>query len=742
MTNKRPGSPLNSSTPSLPADTPIKQSSTSTSNTLSSFLDTGSSSHKRPRTSESAATTETSRQNTILSRLRAELNGAVLHDPGFFEKLSCDNAQLHHILASCPLFDNERDSWRSPAGTGMEKQFYEPTLQILNAIGKAVHLLGTSGQPYIPFINQSTRLLESNFPGMQTAPDIIKCERGEVIDQLIHWHDVHLFIEVKKGKSEINNAIQQSARYARALLAHRIDRNFVKTLVVCGTTVVFLHFDRSGLVYSDDIDLYTEAKKFTGALAAMLLLTGTDAGYNSIFENIWTHTEGQISTLDHQVSLAGMMYAVKGVLCNRKSIRGRATLVLALHQLLETLDPEAANNTNDELHMADAVLKLVWRDPTRFLETLILKQFIGVYGICQLLSKFDAIILDQSYGVYPRRDLGPGPRGHVFGKQGQSIDIPGAQHDDARELSFLMMQLGRPLCRAKDASELKGAFVGAIMGQWALVNSHVQHRDISINNILLTAPGYRYKEPEWERLAKVGAEVCTREFKAPEWDAVFNTLDPLVPKYKKVERLKWKFDPGRRFAFLKRVIEEFGPEPLGFLCDVDLANILSLAREGPSDMHTHRTGTHSFMAIKLLLAEANEMVQHSYLHDLESFFWVLLYVVAEHCEPTQKPNPKAQQVIEELNTVDRRMLGHIKTSFISQIAKGTLDVRSFGTTWAISLAPVIQSFARWLDRVLVPDFDSTIDPDACFEQVLGIFIPCTCVATCHHSTALPERKAA
>ncbi|KAG9076249.1 hypothetical protein FS749_011995 [Ceratobasidium sp. UAMH 11750] len=186
--------------------------------------------------------------------------------------------------------------------------------------------------------------------------------------------------------------------------------------------------------------------------------------------------------------------------------------------------------------------------------------------------------------VYPRAGLLPGPRGDVFGPPRQNLDIVGARPDDMRVLSMPLMQPGRPLSQAKNVGELKAAFVGAIMGQWALVNSHVQHRDISINNVLLSLPEYEYEASECEQLRILGAEASRQTFKAPAWETTFN--DPTTPKNNQTTELKWKFDPKRRFAFLERVVAELGPRPFGFLSDVDLANILPIARVGVSDTQT------------------------------------------------------------------------------------------------------------------------------------------------------------
>lgn len=57
----------------------------------------------------------------------------------------------------------------------------------------------------------------------------------------------------------------------------------------------------------------------------------------------------------------------------------------------------------------------------------------------------------------------------------------------------------------------------------------------------------------------------------------------------------------------------------GMLIDLDLAKVLSSGRSGAR----HQTGTMEFIAIKVLLG-----IDHTYRHDLESFFYVLIWLCA------------------------------------------------------------------------------------------------------------------
>src|SRR5204863_2376555 len=76
-------------------------------------------------------------------------------------------------------------------------------------------------------------------------------------------------------------------------------------------------------------------------------------------------------------------------------------------------------------------------------------------------------------------------------------------------------------------------------------------------------------------------------------------------------------------------------DPRGILIDLDLAKELG---SGPSGAR-HQTGTMEFMAIEVLKGKA-----HTYRHDLESFFYVFLWVIIRYGQETDKNLPKKSRL--------------------------------------------------------------------------------------------------
>jgi serine/threonine protein kinase len=77
--------------------------------------------------------------------------------------------------------------------------------------------------------------------------------------------------------------------------------------------------------------------------------------------------------------------------------------------------------------------------------------------------------------------------------------------------------------------------------------------------------------------------------------------------------------------------QEGGPK--GFLIDLDMA---SMADSETNSGALYRTGTQEFIAIEILSRSA----RHTYRHDLESFFYVLLWICINYDSAGNLVNPK------------------------------------------------------------------------------------------------------
>ncbi|KAH6972559.1 hypothetical protein EDB80DRAFT_361154 [Ilyonectria destructans] len=97
-----------------------------------------------------------------------------------------------------------------------------------------------------------------------------------------------------------------------------------------------------------------------------------------------------------------------------------------------------------------------------------------------------------------------------------------------------------------------------------------------------------------------------------------------------------------------------------FLIDLDLA--VREQREVVSGAKG-KTGTRAFMAIGVLLGE-----QHSFMHDLESFFWVLFWICIHYHGPDES---RVIAEFDQWNYISMKLLAKEKRG--KYLTKGTLS---------------------------------------------------------------------
>lgn len=128
---------------------------------------------------------------------------------------------------------------------------------------------------------------------------------------------------------------------------------------------------------------------------------------------------------------------------------------------------------------------------------------------------------------------------------------------------------------------------------------------------------------------------------------------------------------------------------MGMLIDLDLGKELGSGRSGARC----RTGTMEFMAIEVLLG-----ISHTYRHDLESFFYVLIWQCARRgWEFLNKPTDQSRSKLRAWYTGNYEDIANAK--------RGNMDVNGFG----------------FILRGFPPEFEY-VKP-LC-RELLGILFPC------------------
>jgi hypothetical protein len=128
--------------------------------------------------------------------------------------------------------------------------------------------------------------------------------------------------------------------------------------------------------------------------------------------------------------------------------------------------------------------------------------------------------------------------------------------------------------------------------------------------------------------------------------------------------------------------DEDNPSWSAFLTDLDLA--VKEQRDGFSGARG-KTGTRAFMAIGVLLGEE----KHSYMHDLESFFWVLFWICIHYDGPNRERIVKR---FEKWNYVDTEELAGMKFGVIG-------DESIFQKTVGDNFTSYYQPLIPWVNKL-------------------------------------------
>ncbi|KAG8783100.1 hypothetical protein FRC12_020093 [Ceratobasidium sp. 428] len=481
------------------------------------------------------------------------------------------------------------------------------------------------------------------------------------------------------------------------------------------------------------------------------------------------------------------------LLCHRKSICGNGTIVLRVREVIQPgVSNEGAKGgvktrvrmklgewpTKDDVEVLgtrDYVLKLMWRDPNKKVEGEVLERLVGVYGVAQYMwhsdvfKKCDSLgcMMSMDYSCGNCLDKTPSRENLLVAKDLMDLDseMPeGAGNKttqyrqvDTDKFSLAHVQwrprvycrlltstLGSPLYKAESPRQLLRAILDAIIGYWRLVNMGLLHRDISEGNVLMLREGDGYHRRDWELPRKATSEE----------DSVLS----------KSERL------------LRKVLHDLGRDPVGMLNDFDLSKVHNLmgvsffgnpssenwnfkadpekisrstgARSAPSttpkesrlnhanktDKYVYRVdyraGTPTYMSTRVLKVKLGEQYDHHFVDDLESFFWLILWCVAEHVDaPGAYLTREAQELLESL---DRERIDDIAASKVALLANCQADggywmwhkLEAFDNSWASdpAIASVIINLGSFFYSIFLSRTEllPKCSPDEVFPVVVGI----------------------
>ena len=429
-----------------------------------------------------------------------------------------------------------------------------------------------------------------------------------------HFEDFRVVGELTTSSksSSWKRKFLQLAVYMRDIFSTQPTRLFVHGFLLFGTNMQLWVFDRSGAVGSEVFNILEEPERFIRIICGYALMTSEEHGLDNVIKrggNKPTVTvlrpsgEEVILELEDRPFVSQDAIVCRGTCCYR---------------------------TADQKH----VVKISWRPAQAVPEADHLRMAVGLKGVAQLFGCREtaevAILRDglsfgspkilkktfdqqqngaanlsfnsQSAGLIESINLsGPFKRkngfeaSHVSKKSRSnsqvsrheateaSVSTDGYAFRNRKQTCIAVSPSGRSLTECKSMRQLLLAFYHAIEGHRNLYEKlGLLHRDVSLYNIIL--PPSKNNE--------------SQEDKSSEKDKEASEDDDLSA---------------------------------GLLIDLDLT--VKVVEDGENDRSRAKniTGTTQFMAIEVL-----ERIAHTYRHDLESFFYVLMWVCVYHGWETGK----------------------------------------------------------------------------------------------------------
>lgn len=559
-------------------------------------------------------------------RILEELTGRVYYDVGgFFERYFEERAWSNKANDICEqsmaqYADGHWKDWPEPS---LQGPFFEWFMKFQDTI------LSGLGRRYYTSANKVLRGSKAD-----RKLDIFLSPTDAVLPNGEHdWSNVLVIGEHKQNPDEDRSTktLVQLAGYAREVFGSQSERRFIPGFTICGSIMRLWVFDRSGLYNSEKFDIHKEPMRFVKVITGYALMTDADLGLNTFIKR--NGPMKYIITGDLKIDLEDQPIAsTKAIVCRGTTCyRGKKP-----------------GSTDWEY-----VVKFTWPSDKRHREGDLLKlaKDRGVKGIAEWLHH-ELITIDGSPDTIAHLRAGL-----EFGAP-RKLSRKATLVDCSTECSPVYSRT-RSLRRTKGSAACSTGPIISTSGTTTSSSGQKRKRDelvfgnssgkrsksvksrLSVANVettvgaekpeLGTTAHHSIQETRLDSLAGCKSETYGNRIHCcllvspagrplHSYQSVKQLLGALLDAIRAHKSL---FEDGE---ILHRDISENNiiitdaatkGDTRGMLIDLDLAKELDSYPSGAS----HRTGTMQFMAIEVLQGKG-----HTYRHDLESFFYVFIWM--------------------------------------------------------------------------------------------------------------------
>jgi hypothetical protein len=461
-------------------------------------------------------------------------------------------------------------------------------------------------------------------------------------DSRCHWSQILIPGELKSNPSAdtASKAWLDLGRYAREVLAAQDTRRFVLGFTICGSLMRIWEFDRLGGIASKQFDINEDGLQFVSTILAFLWMNEEQLGFDPtvITENGQRFIEIQRNGPTERLIIDGLMMRAR-------CISGRATTCWKAHR---EGDPQIP-----------LVIKDSWQYTEREEEGELLREATekGVVNVARYYHHEIVRVLGTDDDV----------RSNVR----KGLDIMKAENY-------------RPGCSMISLSTSAAGSRKGRSSTAALKRSSSQ-TDAPLPPSKRSCSTSPTKAGSNALPNRVHRRVILRDYGKPIYRAssraaLLTALEGCIEGHESL----------RKAGFLHRDIsinnlmmneDEENPSWPSFLIDLDLG-IKETRREASGARG--KTGTRAFMAIGALLGE-----QHSFMHDLESIFWVLFWICIHYGGPNQE---RVVPQFDKWNYVDMEELAKLK---LGTVAKEAIFMKTITDNFTSYFEPLIP----WVNRL-------------------------------------------
>ncbi|KAF2188774.1 hypothetical protein K469DRAFT_70746 [Zopfia rhizophila CBS 207.26] len=471
--------------------------------------------------------------------------------------------------------------------------------------------------------------------------------------QSCDWSHILIPGELKSNPREDNYSSTwlDLLRYAREIFSAQDTRRFVLGFTLCGSIMRLWEFDRLGVVGSTPFDVNKDSQMLVSAILGYLWMSEEELGFDStILDDGGRYTQIQ---RDGRMERLGLEELMK----RQRSVAGRATTCWR-----GSLEDEPDGGL---------VIKDSWEFEERPEEGLLLKEATeaGVKNVARYYHHETVHARGEVDEVRHNVRKGLSDTGGRNPFQQRRPTLPEA-------VTSSTMSNGSRLSRGRSRSASTSRTIARKRS-----SSCVQS---SIPPSKRSCSGSPVKQDAQQRRNRVHRRLIMRDIGKSIYEAnsLWAVLTGLLGGIKGHESL---LDAKilHRDISIGNIMLNMGEDD-GFLIDLDLA--IRLDRQKASGAPS-KTGTKVFMAIGTLYGDED----HSFMHDLESFFWVLFWICVHWNGPGL---PRSKTEYDSWNYKNTKELAEIKTGKVLEEDKFDKEVDRNFTAYCKKLEPCIQQLRK------------------------------------------------